>query len=253
MGFFASIWRRLRWSPSREGRAGEEAAEQVLRRMGRRKGLVLRNVYIPRGDGGTAEADLLWVTARGVFVLEVKNYAGRIVGRESGRTWQRLRFSGRDAWGRQQVDRMDFYNPIWQNRSHCRALERYLSDWAVPVVPVVVFSDRCDLSGIQLDSDVVVCPLGRLKKRLKRARRRLPRALFRRQVKALYRELETLEGDGETRRQHRRQVVRERETAAVCPRCGAELVLRTVRHGPNRGRSFYGCKRYPWCRYMREC
>ena len=36
-----------------------------------------------------------------------------------------------------------------------------------------------------------------------------------------------------------------------CPHCGAALILRTARRGPNRGSRFYGCSSYPRCRFTR--
>ncbi len=33
-----------------------------------------------------------------------------------------------------------------------------------------------------------------------------------------------------------------------CPKCGAKMVLKTARHGPNAGSKFYGCSRFPDCR-----
>ncbi len=35
----------------------------------------------------------------------------------------------------------------------------------------------------------------------------------------------------------------------ICPRCGAELVLRTAKKGDNIGQQFYGCSRFPKCFY----
>ncbi len=35
----------------------------------------------------------------------------------------------------------------------------------------------------------------------------------------------------------------------VCPKCGAELALRTVARGVHSGEQFYGCSRFPKCRY----
>lgn len=35
----------------------------------------------------------------------------------------------------------------------------------------------------------------------------------------------------------------------VCPRCSAELVLRTAKKGEHKGEQFYGCSRFPKCRY----
>ena len=36
----------------------------------------------------------------------------------------------------------------------------------------------------------------------------------------------------------------------LCPRCGAELILRTAKKGDNAGNQFYGCSRFPKCRYI---
>ena len=33
-----------------------------------------------------------------------------------------------------------------------------------------------------------------------------------------------------------------------CPRCGSDMVLRTARKGPNAGKQFYGCSKYPECK-----
>ena len=34
----------------------------------------------------------------------------------------------------------------------------------------------------------------------------------------------------------------------ICPRCGAEMVLRTAKKGPNAGEKFWGCSAFPKCR-----
>lgn len=36
----------------------------------------------------------------------------------------------------------------------------------------------------------------------------------------------------------------------ICPRCGAELVLRTARRGVSVGKQFYGCSSFPRCRFI---
>jgi len=33
-----------------------------------------------------------------------------------------------------------------------------------------------------------------------------------------------------------------------CPKCGSLMILRTAKRGPNAGRKFYGCSRYPKCK-----
>lgn len=34
----------------------------------------------------------------------------------------------------------------------------------------------------------------------------------------------------------------------ICPKCGAEMVVRTARRGPRTGKNFYGCTNYPRCK-----
>jgi restriction system protein len=41
-------------------------------------------------------------------------------------------------------------------------------------------------------------------------------------------------------------------TVKVCLQCGGELVLRTARKGAKAGKQFYGCSRFPSCRYVRD-
>lgn len=38
----------------------------------------------------------------------------------------------------------------------------------------------------------------------------------------------------------------------ICPRCGAQLVLRTAKKGNNVGNQFYGCSAFPKCKYVKE-
>ena len=36
----------------------------------------------------------------------------------------------------------------------------------------------------------------------------------------------------------------------ICPQCGGELVLRIAKNGKYAGNRFYGCSRYPRCRFI---
>ncbi|WP_158162232.1 restriction endonuclease [Grimontia hollisae] len=44
----------------------------------------------------------------------------------------------------------------------------------------------------------------------------------------------------------------EQEKNPTCPRCKSALVLRTAKQGKHVGKSFYGCSRFPQCRYIEE-
>lgn len=100
---------------------------------------MLMNVYVPRGDLTTSECDLVLVDRSGVWVFENKNYSGWIFGNGSRQTWTQTlnRFT-----------KNHFYNPMWQDFGHVRALSAYLGLPEGSFVPVVVFSDRCELKEI---------------------------------------------------------------------------------------------------------
>ena len=48
---------------------------------------ILRNIYIPKDDGSTSEIDVLYISRKGIFVFESKNYSGWIFGKESDQYW----------------------------------------------------------------------------------------------------------------------------------------------------------------------
>jgi restriction system protein len=68
--------------------------------------------------------------------------------------------------------------------------------------------------------------------------------------------LEVQTGDGQRTRQDPADadtVAVRAESAAngpLCPKCGSKLVLRTARQGKYQGRQFWGCSKYPECRYI---
>lgn len=256
MGWLQRLWGRD--EAAEKGAAGEDAVADKLAEKGwfRVRGLCLRNLYLPTPEG-TAEIDLLYLTRKGIFVIESKNYTGWIYGREDQPEWTVSVYAGRDWLGRMKTERHPLYNPIWQNAGHVRALEALVGE-QTPLWPVVVFTGRCQLEDVTWDNEEVsVCRLEELPRVLRQTGRR---ALSRRQVRALYARLEPYtRATRSQKRAHVRQVRRiEREQAKPwglpgrCPWCGAELVLRTARQGSNAGRRFYGCSRYPDCRYTRD-
>lgn len=129
------------------GRRGEKLTEHELKlvKLFGRDGRVLRNVYVPKDNGETSEIDVLFITQKGVFVIESKNYSGWVFGNEADRNWTVSLPNG-------QKNR--FYNPIKQNRGHIKWLSRYLAD-NTPLFSIVVFSERCELKKVMLESDDV--------------------------------------------------------------------------------------------------
>lgn len=126
------------------GRRGEKhvARELNLVRLFGRDGKILRNVYVPKDNGEATEIGVLFIAVKGIYVLESKNYSGWIFGSECQRKWTVSFSSGMKE---------RFHNPIKQNRTLCKWLRRYLGD-DTPLFSIVVFSERCELKKITVDS-----------------------------------------------------------------------------------------------------
>ncbi len=85
MGLLRWLLKELFYTPERVGKIGEGKIAKdlgVLDLFGY-KGYCLQNLYIPRSDGNTSEIDVLYLTQKGLFVIESKNYSGFIFGSEN--------------------------------------------------------------------------------------------------------------------------------------------------------------------------
>ncbi|WP_413378251.1 nuclease-related domain-containing protein [Alkalihalobacillus sp. 1P02AB] len=105
---------------------------------------LLTNVYIPKKDGTTTEIDLIMISEFGIYVFESKNYSGWIFGNEKSRNWTQ-------TLPNKQKNR--FFNPIWQNNSHIKALSDYIDYHDNSIYKsYIVFSERCTLKKITVYS-----------------------------------------------------------------------------------------------------
>ena len=104
------------------------------------KGLILRNIYIPKGNNRYNEIDLLFITFKGLFIIESKNYTGYVYGSLQGKYWL-IRLYGNIN------EKYRLYNPIRQNDSHIKYLLKYL-DSDIKTYSLIVFSNRSRLQNI---------------------------------------------------------------------------------------------------------
>ena len=77
-------------------------------------------------------------TKVGILVFEVKDYSGWIFGNGGHEQWTQVMAYGRDKYR--------FYNPIRQNSSHIRSLQKELKlSNNITIYSIIVFYGECEL------------------------------------------------------------------------------------------------------------
>lgn len=266
---FLSVW-------TDKGKYGEYLTYDALKEFEKEGAKFLFNLYIPKKNGETTEIDLMMISRKGIFVFESKNYGGWIFGKESQRNWTQVLPSGNGT------RKESFYNPIMQNRTHIRNLVALIGE-EYPTRSIIVFSERCELKEIDVESaDFRVVKRDELRRAvLDVYRRETQDLLSTAQIETVYQRLLpfTQVGDDVKARHIENIQKRLEENAAsseekapqsaatkskasqpksrgeaqrVCPQCGGSLVLRTAKRGANAGSQFWGCGNYPKCRYTED-
>lgn len=232
------------------GRYGEYLTYKYLKKFEAQGAKFLFNVYIPKGNGETTEIDVIMICSKGLFVFESKNYSGWIFGNETQKNWYQTLPNGR---GRSHKEH--FYNPIMQNCSHIKHLKAFLGD-QVPMRSIITFSDRCTLKSVQIKSnDVSVINRYNVYAVVSALCDQIPnQILTTAQINEIYNKLyPCTQTDATTKAQHIANIHSKLQPhSLICPRCNANLILRTAKRGTNAGNQFYGCSNYPKCRYFQN-
>lgn len=210
---------------------------------------LLFNCYIPKKDGTRTEIDALMLHRSGIYVIESKNYSGWIFGNEQDENWTQS-LLGRDY----EAHKKRFFNPVLQNKLHIKHLRQYLRAYKMKIYSIIVFSDRCELKSITINSsDIKVVHRQELQESISAymTQNILPEAEI---TKMYYWLLPCTQLSEEEKQKHCQDVERtierrELQRGKICPICGSTLVVRTVKKGAHAGRRFYGCAAYPRCRY----
>ncbi|MBQ9980895.1 MAG: NERD domain-containing protein [Oscillospiraceae bacterium] len=255
------FWRLIKnfFRPSSEelGKIGEVEIESKLRSLNfwGYKGRKLNDIYIPYKDDMLSQIDVLYITKKGLFVMESKNYSGYIFGDEKNAKWTSTLYGGKTLFGRSIVEKHSFYNPIWQNRTHIKAIKQYIGAGEnVPFFSIIVFSDRCNIKSLNyLSPDVYVCYASQFSKLLKRIWKKYPDVLTEEQINSMHKRLSAFSNpDKAVKEYHKAMVYNRMVNNDKCPVCSGELVLRTSKRGTNAGHQFYGCSNFPRCRYTKS-
>ena len=255
MGHLKRLIRKFIGTPEFIGEYGEKLTEKELRWTISfdDNGKILKNLYIPCSEKETREVDLLCITSKGLLVVESKNYSGFIFGNEKNKNWVTTLYAGKDWLGKKETEKHHFYNPIWQNNGHIKALKQYLKK-DIQMISIVVFSERCELKNIVVSSkDVFVCKRDELPEITQEIWDTYPDVLEKEQIDDIYDCLFYLtEQKKEVKKEHILNIEKRLNDTENCPICGGKLVLRTARKGQNIGHQFWGCSNFPKCKYTKS-
>ena len=230
------------WLPLIKGFIGEASISTLLRGLNNEDYKVLHNVMI-RARQGITQIDHIVVSRYGIFVIEVKNYKGWILGFENGREWTQSIYGHKNK----------FMNPIHQNYGHVKAIEALLKEYnisGVPIIPIVTFPGDANLK-IKFNNALVV-KWGDLNKTIRSNSETM--CLSEEKMNSIFGIITIANVDsGETRQAHisgiQEKTNNEKHSIqeGICPKCGGDLVKRNGKYG-----DFYGCSNYPKCRYTKK-
>jgi predicted RNA-binding Zn-ribbon protein involved in translation (DUF1610 family) len=249
------------------GRNGEFQIYHLLCNVENDECKFLFNCYLPKSNGETTEIDVLMINTNGIYVFESKNYSGWIFGSETSKQWTQTLPQGK---GRSHKEH--FFNPIMQNKVHIKWLRNLLGD-EVSIYSIIVFSNRCTLKNLNIISkDVHVINRHKIYQSIEEIGFSQSRKLTVHEINEIYNILYPYsQVSEELKQKHIHNLVNDHKTLQLtyepasvcsinnqnesvtqkCPRCGAQLVIRTVKKGMNSGQQFYGCSCYPQCRYTK--
>lgn len=221
-----------------KGWLGEKTVKLYLDELPKDDYVLLNDVML-RTDRGTTQIDHIVVSKYGVFVVETKNYNGKIYGSEKSPQWKNY-FRKKE---------FDFHNPLRQNYGHVKAIEEKLSEFnGIPIIPIVAFANNCELN-VTASSHVI--HFNRIAEVIKRYKKEVL------DTDAVRRIIEILQNADinsyRMKREHVKAIkamksaVENATAGSACPKCGGELVMR---HGKNG--SFIGCSNYPKCRFTKD-
>ena len=109
------------------GRLGEDVAASIIQTILHDDDILLNNVFLSV-RGRDTELDNVIVNRYGVFIIEVKNYSGTLVGSEEDFTWKKSHISRAGNIYVKEVK-----NPVRQVRRQIYILSNYLGYYGVRV------------------------------------------------------------------------------------------------------------------------
>ena len=199
-----------------------------------------KNIYrryhnlIIRTENGTTEIDTIIVSRYGVFVIEVKDYAGWIFGSEKQMYWTQTFHK----------KKFKFQNPLHQNFKHIKAVSTVLGLNHTQLESVIFFIGDAEIK-TEMPPNVLTRGLIPYIKRFKKEQFSTNEVL---QFGTI---LDSIQANKIPKQEHIQNLKVRLNSSTICPKCNNPLVERTAKKGKNAGEKFLGCSTFPKCRFVK--
>ena len=216
-------------SPKVIGWIGEFIVKNTIGKTTKNKQYVINDLIL-ENDGKSSQIDHIVINQHGVWVIETKNYSGRIYGSENQLEWTQVLSYGKV--------KNKLYNPLKQNATHIYNVKKIIGNF--PITSLVVF--------IRNNTQYIDAPNVIPVKKLRHYLNRGDCVLTDEQMQTIYNLLLENKSNISTS-QHIKNINTQQQNLreGVCPRCGGKLVHRVGKHG-----DFWGCSNYPKCKFVKK-
>jgi len=102
---------------------------------------LLSDLTLPVNTTGTTQIDHVLIASHGLYVIEQKNYAGKLYGKREDSHWRKLKSSGT----------LKLQNPFRQNYGHIKAIQSTLRTSELECINVVIINGPCKFEGEKPD------------------------------------------------------------------------------------------------------
>lgn len=239
-----SWWLNVNFSTIK-GAIGEKQIVKELQKLDSAHYFLMNDLYIPKKDGTTSQIDHLVLSEKGIFVIETKNYQGWIMGTENNQYWTQVIYKRKEK----------FFNPIWQNAGHIKAIQEYLGDAVheFPIHSIIVFGKQADFkfktpftrAEVIKSKDLLTTirnhsePIHLSKPKIEEIKQMLLSTAVRDK-----KEKKVMKKQHVSTTKQNLAASQQKVSQGICPRCGGKLVTRNGKHG-----KFKGCSNFPKCRF----
>lgn len=235
--------------------------------------IVLHDLYFEDSEGNGAQVDFLVITPYVNVFIECKNLYGHITINEKGEFIRTFQYGSK--WYKEGI-----YSPVTQNERHLQIYKnitskekgnilgsfyeknfpKYNKSLIVLANPKTVINDKDapkDIKSIIIRADNLVKTLRDYTSDVKSNKKDMQNI----GIKCISRNIDGKNEYSSKLDNFRRDIESElatkmqaspKEKTQGCPKCGAPLVIRTVKKGEKAGTLAYGCSRFPKCWYMRD-